>query len=398
MAILFEGLSLSELARRIATARRLGHDRLDAASPVTRHVAEVPPRPQLPLLSLFFFQSSETTAESSQPLYDLIQRAAEIVDGAGFEAIWLPERHFHPFGAPFPNPSVLAAAIAVRTSQLKLRAGSVVLPLHHPVRVAEEWAMVDRLSSGRVGLSFTPGWNPRDYVLGASRFESRRDDCRAAIEAVRALWRGEERSFGDGRGQSTSIRCYPRPIQAELPVWLTCTDNEERFAEAGRAGFNVLTALLLQDVDALRHRVTAYRRARRAAGHPGPGHVTLAVHTHVGPSDAEAERAVREPFRDYLASSLQLWKQVSGRLETMTPRAREDALDYAVERYMRTATLIGSAKTCSERLHSLAALGIDEVACQIDFGLQPDAVLGALPRLASLRDVAATWDAALTTE
>ena len=385
MAILFEGLSLSELARRVARARRLGEATLVATSGthVAASVASTQAkarRPELPSLSLFFFQSSATATAPTEGLYEIVRQAAEAADRAGFEAIWLPERHFHPFGAPFPNPSVLAAAIAVVTTRLQLRAGSVVLPLHHPVRVAEEWAMVDHLSKGRVGLSFTPGWNPRDFLLVPGKFEQRREDCRAAIEIVRSLWRGETHRF-----EGTDVAVFPRPCQPELPVWLTCTDREERFAEAGRLGFNVLTALLLQDLEALRGRIAIYRDARRAAGHAGEGHVTLSVHTHVGESDAHAEATVREPFRTYLASSADLWKQVSARFEAMTERAREDALAYALERYMRTATLIGSPATCRQRLATFAAAGVDEVACQIDFGLDAGDVLAGVPRLVALR-------------
>ncbi len=387
MAVLFEGVSLSELARRVAKARRLGEAALATSaasmSPTSEAPAEAAPV-TMPSLSLFFFQSSP--AESPRDaLYDLVRKAAAMADDAGFEAIWLPERHFHAFGASFPNPSVLAAAIAVGTRQLALRAGSVVLPLHHPVRVTEEWAMVDRLSKGRVGLSFTPGWNPQDFLLVPGGFEGRRETCRASIETVRALWRGETGRFMGGDGATTEVSVFPRPHQRELPVWLTCTDRQARFEEAGRLGFNVLTALLLQDLDSLEERIGAYRQARRSAGHPGPGHVTLAVHTHVAPTDEEAEAAVREPFGSYLASSADLWKQVSSRLESMTDRTREGAIAYALERYIRTATLIGSPQTCRRRLHAIARAGVDEVACQIDFGLTTDSVLEALPHLIALR-------------
>ena len=82
---------------------------------------------------------------------------ARFGDRHGFTAIWIPERHFHAFGGFSPNPSVIAAALARETKQIQLRSGSVVLPLHHPIRVAEEWAVVDNLSQGRVGISFASG-------------------------------------------------------------------------------------------------------------------------------------------------------------------------------------------------------------------------------------------------
>ena len=113
--------------------------------------------------SLFHFASG-MDASDPQP-YRLIIEAAKFADAHGFEAIWSPERHFHEFGAPYPNPSVINAALATITSKVQLRAGSVVLPLHDPLRVAEEWSLVDQLSNGRVGISFASGWQPNDFVL-----------------------------------------------------------------------------------------------------------------------------------------------------------------------------------------------------------------------------------------
>ncbi len=75
----------------------------------------------------------------------------------GFEAAWTPERHFHEFGGIFPNPSVTSAVLTAMTERVKIRTGSCVLPLHSPIRVAEEWSFVDVLSKGRVGASFAAG-------------------------------------------------------------------------------------------------------------------------------------------------------------------------------------------------------------------------------------------------
>ena len=85
--------------------------------------------------------------------YRLLLEGAKFADREGFTAVWTPERHFHAFGGLYPNPSVASAAIAALTTRVQIRAGSVVLPLHHPARVAEEWALVDNLSQGRVGIS-----------------------------------------------------------------------------------------------------------------------------------------------------------------------------------------------------------------------------------------------------
>jgi alkanesulfonate monooxygenase SsuD/methylene tetrahydromethanopterin reductase-like flavin-dependent oxidoreductase (luciferase family) len=136
--------------------------------------------------SLMFF--SAVAGESARPdLYHLVQEAARFADTHGFSALWLPERHFHPFGGPYPNPAVLAASLATITSRVRLRAGSVVLPLHQPAHVAETWSMVDNLSAGRVEVAFGSGWNPNDFVLSPDTFAAARDITRERIEAVRRL-------------------------------------------------------------------------------------------------------------------------------------------------------------------------------------------------------------------
>jgi acyl-CoA synthetase (AMP-forming)/AMP-acid ligase II len=101
-------------------------------------------------LGLMFFSSE--AASPGREAYRLVLDGARMADEAGLAAVWLPERHFDRFGGLFPNPSVIAAALAATTRRISLRAGSVVLPLHHPVRVAEEWSVVDNLSDGRVEL------------------------------------------------------------------------------------------------------------------------------------------------------------------------------------------------------------------------------------------------------
>ena len=94
-----------------------------------------------PAFSLLFFASE--SAQYKRGKFDLFADSTCRADELGFEAVWIPERHFHAFGGMFPNPALAAVYVAERTRQIRLRAGSVVLPLHHPIRVAEEWAAVE---------------------------------------------------------------------------------------------------------------------------------------------------------------------------------------------------------------------------------------------------------------
>ena len=110
-----------------------------------------------------------------------------------------------------------------------------VLPLHHPMRVAEEWAVVDNLSGGRVGISFASGWQPNDFVLQAARTSPNAKQVMVRdIDVVRRLWRGETVRVPGHDGQAgRASRTLPRPVQPELPVWLTAAGSPATF-ERGR--------------------------------------------------------------------------------------------------------------------------------------------------------------------
>ncbi len=332
--------------------------------------------------SLSFFSS--TGAESSISKYGLLLDAAAFADRHGFTAIWTPERHFHPFGGIFPNPSLLGALLAGRTTQVRIRAGSIVLPLHHPIRITEEWSVVDNLSGGRVDLGFAVGFHPNDFVLAPDHYHERVRLTFDGIDTVRRLWRGGRYVGPNGRGEPTSVSIYPAPIQEELPVWVTCTGgHSERFVQAGRGGLNVLTALISQSIDQLAERIREYRAARESAGHdPETGTVTLMLHTFLGESLARVRDLVRAPLKAYLKSSVELWKQDN----TALGKVGEDALEIAFVRYFTTNGLFGTVESCASRVEDLKKIGVNEIACLIDFGVAADVVGPSLEHLNRLRD------------
>jgi natural product biosynthesis luciferase-like monooxygenase protein len=346
--------------------------------------------------SLFYFSSDER--EYAQDKYRLLMEGARFADQNGFVAVWTPERHFHAFGGLFPNPAVTSAAVAAITKHVGIRAGSVVSPLHSALRIAEEWSIVDNLSNGRAGISFAPGWQPNDFVLQPENFRKRKELMFEQIEMVKKLWRGEALPFVNGTGETIDVRILPRPVQKELPVWVTIAGNPESFVAAARAGAHVLTHLLGQTTKEVAEKIALYRRTWREAGHEGSGTVTMMVHTFVGDSDDTVREIVREPMKAYLKSAVGLirdaaWsfptikqKSISASGEftpdSLTPEEMDALLDYAFERYYQSSGLFGSIETSRRFVDGLRDIGVDEVACLIDFGVATDKVLASLPQLA----------------
>jgi natural product biosynthesis luciferase-like monooxygenase protein len=301
--------------------------------------------------------------------------------------VWVPERHFHPFGGLYPNPSVVASALSMVTRKVRLRAGSVVLPLHHPARVAEEWAVVDNLSGGRVDLAFTPGWSVNDFALAPERYATRQDSMFESVRTFQALWRGETSSFTNGAGEQVDLSVFPRPRHADRPLWLTCTRGRDRFEKAGELGANVLTALLMQTTDELADNIAAYRASRARHGFdPDAGVVTLMLHTYIGEDLTTVRELVREPLHQYLVSSIQLWGMTEGSLEQLSHAERSRVIETALERYIRTSSLIGTVETAKATVQHLQRVGVNEMACLIDFGVDDARTLEGLGAIACLRD------------
>ncbi|MFT3724659.1 MAG: LLM class flavin-dependent oxidoreductase [Hyphomonadaceae bacterium] len=359
--------------------------------------------------SLFYFAAGQG---SSGPggAYRLLLEGAKFADTHDFSAVWTPERHFHEFGGPYPNPAVTTAALATITSRIALRAGSLVLPLHNPLRVAEDWSVIDQLSGGRVGLSFASGWHADDFAFMPQNYERRREVMLESIETVTKLWRGEKVEAVNGQGKTISVRVLPRPVQAKPPMWIASAGSVDTFKLAGRIGANVLTNMLGQDIDDLRNKFAAYREARRDAGHEGPGAITVMLHTFVCEDTEKARELAREPFCNYLRSSFDLVKVAP----QMFPAFRQPSLDageaknfdatkfndddmaalmeHAFDRYFETAGLFGSPKKALAMIDRLKSIGATEVACLIDFGIDTDLVIESLPYLDQLRRMSNTTD------
>ncbi len=335
--------------------------------------------------SLYFF--SDDGSRETGAKYRLTLESARFADAHGFEAVWTPERHFQPFGGLYPNPSVLGAALAAVTARVGIRAGSVALPLHNPVRVAEEWSVVDNLSNGRAAVSFASGWHPDDFVLYPSPYEERKEVMFRGIETIRELWAGGTITMAGPGGREVEVRLLPRPVQPELPVWVTTAGSASTWERAGSIGANVLAALVGYAPDELADLVGRYRRARAGSGHdPTAGIVTLVAHTYVGLQDAAVRDLVRAPMNDYLKTYLKQFQKVALDATSATERDARDVAALAFEHYFDSSTLLGTQGKCARVVDALAACGADEVACLIDFGLDADTVLEALPRLAELRE------------
>ncbi|MFC0430280.1 MupA/Atu3671 family FMN-dependent luciferase-like monooxygenase [Kutzneria buriramensis] len=314
-------------------------------------------------LSLFYF-ADESVAQSADR-YHLLLEGARFADAHGFAAVWTPERHFHRFGGNYPNPAVTGAAVAAVTDRIAIRAGSVVAPLHRVEQIAEDWWTINSLSRGRAGVSLASGWNRGDFVLNPNGYDDRLRNTVEGVGTLRRIW-GER--------------------QGEIPLWLSTGGSSETFITAGGLGLGVLTHLATQSPEDLAARVREYREAYESGGFPGSGHVALMLHAYVGENAAEVESLVRRPLENYLMSAMNLLRAENVDKDARQEKIARLAVQPAYEKYLRGGCgLIGTVDQVASVARDFRDLGVDEIACLIDFGVPPEAALAGLAGLDAVR-------------
>ncbi len=339
----------------------------------------------------FFGDYPQDTAAPRHGRYELLMDVARFADRHGFHALWMPERHFHSFGGLFPNPAVLAAALSRETERIRLNAGSVVLPLHDPIRVAEEWSMVDNLSGGRVGIGVASGWSANDFVFFPDRFGRHRELMYEQLQQLRTFWRGDalRRTTGDGEGE---VRLFPRPVQDAPPMYTAVVGNPASYELAARHDLGIVTNLMTQSVEQLGENIARYRRARARHGlDPDAGRVAVLLHTYLAEDHDTARTEAYEPLSRYMRASLSLFSGVTNSLghsidlSALSEDDLEAVFGRAYGRYCDQRALIGTVDSVGPVVDAVTGAGADEIVALVDFGVGPDDLRAGLPRLDALR-------------
>jgi alkanesulfonate monooxygenase SsuD/methylene tetrahydromethanopterin reductase-like flavin-dependent oxidoreductase (luciferase family) len=250
-----------------------------------------------------FFLMQRDEQWSEQAVYDSALEQMLAAEPLGYHSVWIAEHHFNDYGL-CPAPPVLAAYVAARTTALRLGMGVSLLPLHHPVDLAESLAVLDVVSGGRLDVGLGRGGTLQDYQT----FQSDRADARARVEEGVALiqqsWSGAPFDFQGRFHSAERVHVRPRPVQRPHPPLFIACNSEDSVRSAARLGLPTLSSFFVP-VDELQRRHRLYRAVAREAGRSLPEIEALEARSwgmrvvHVAPSREEARRAVEAPFMGY---------------------------------------------------------------------------------------------------
>ena len=210
----------------------------------------------------------------------------------GFDSIWLPEHHFAIYGM-LGNPMTLAAAISQRTTRMKIGTAIMVMPFQHPLRLAEDVALVDNLSGGRVLLGLGRGYQPPEFHGFGIPQENSSDMFNEGFDILKKALSGEKFTY-DGTyykiDEPTEI--FPKPVQKPHPPFYLASVTPRSIEVAAKHGMSLIRAPQFGTIDSVAEAFDGYKGRMREFGHdPDALDQPLSVRTYVAPTDAEAREA-----------------------------------------------------------------------------------------------------------
>ena len=311
-----------------------------------------------------------------RPERDAFAEAFAQIDAAerwGLDVMWLAELHFDPQRSVLSAPLSIASAVAARTSRIRIGIAVQVLPLCHPLRLAEEGATVDQISGGRLIFGVGRSGLPRTYEdYGVSYAESR-DRFAEVLDIVEQAWSQPAFSYEGKYYSFKNITVAPKPLQKPLPPIRIAAASPDTYPAVGERGLPIFINARYGSFSEFVPEIRRYREAYAAAGHPGRGQVYLRVPTYVAETEAQARAEAED-------SLMHFYREQAGRLRDSLTRAGTRAIEGRAERLKRIENLtyeealtgqvlIGTPDIVTERLRMLQVkIGIDGILAELNCG------------------------------
>src|SRR5215469_12055420 len=205
----------------------------------------------------------------------------EAAEDWGLDALWLAEIHMNPTRSLMSAPLTVASAVAARTRRIKIGTAVQILPLGHPLRLAEETATIDQISNGRLIFGVGRSAFPRAYNSYGISYEESPQRFAESLEIIKKAWTKEDASY-QGRWHSfENFTLVPRPVQQPHPEIRIAASQHETYATIGELGYPLFSAVRASPLTELAYHTAAYRDAWAEAGHTGTSHAYLQVPIYV---------------------------------------------------------------------------------------------------------------------
>lgn len=313
-----------------------------------------------------FLLMQSPSARPSPEVYARGLEIAQAAEGLGFRSVWLAEHHFSTYGY-LSRPAQLATYIAARTTRLRVGTAVIVVPLHHPLVVAEEIATLDLVSGGRLDVGLGRGYQPYEFERLGLELETGRARWEESVDIILKALEGRPFSYDGKLFKIPETSVFPQPLQQPRPpIWITA-QSPESVEAAVRRGFNLLTGGFGVPIERMAEFRRLFDRLVAEVKPATPLKVGVQRAVHVTDSAADA-RAAAEEARWNMRVTLSLrhhYERVEGGRAIPVPAPSEPSTDDLLDRFL----VIGTPDTCIRQIRRVQAMvGITHFNCSFWFG------------------------------
>jgi alkanesulfonate monooxygenase SsuD/methylene tetrahydromethanopterin reductase-like flavin-dependent oxidoreductase (luciferase family) len=296
---------------------------------------------------------------------------AERAEALGVDCVWLGEIHFNPVRSVISASLQVASSIATRTRRLRVGTAVSVLPLNHPLRIAEEVATLDHISEGRFEFGIGRSGVVRSYDTYGIPYGESQARFREALEIIRLAWKGQPFSYDGQFYKVANATVAPTPYQKPHPPMRMAATTRETFPAVAKMGMPVFIGIRVAEIPDLQADLALYRQAWRDAGHPGDPSVYLRVPVYVTTTEEGAVEEPRESLTYFFGRQTELARSAVGRAGTSEARKAqaERMAKLTYEDILAKKVVSGTAPRVIDRLTELReALGLDGFVVELNPG------------------------------
>jgi alkanesulfonate monooxygenase SsuD/methylene tetrahydromethanopterin reductase-like flavin-dependent oxidoreductase (luciferase family) len=307
---------------------------------------------------------------------EAFDEALEQVDAAerwGLDVMWLAELHFEPRRSLLSSPLSIASAIAARTRRIKIGIAVQVLPLCHPLRLAEEAATVDQLSHGRLIFGVGRSGVAQTYEAYGVSYAESRERFREILDVLERAWTEPSLSYEGTYYRFKNVAVVPKPYQRPTPPIRIAASTPDTFPAIGRRGMPIFASVRHTTWSALAEQIRAYHAAWREAGHPGRGQVFVSAPTYVAETDERARFEPRGSIMHFYGEQANLLEGAARLVDAETAARRmrrvEQLRNIDYGDALHTNALVGAPDTIAEKLRALQQeIGLSGVLAELNCG------------------------------
>ena len=319
------------------------------------------------------FMEFPPVGDGESAAFDQALAEVEAAEEYGLDAVWLAELHGAPERSVMSAPMMVASAIAARTSTVKIGIAVQVLPLSHPLRLAEEAATIDQISHGRLIYGIGRSGVVRTYEDYGISYGESRERFAETLEILKKAWTEPSFSYQGKYYSFNRVSVTPHPYQKPYPELRMAAATPETFPQIGRLGLPIFVAVRQGPFGQLAERIKAYREAYEAAGHPGQGKVFLRVPAYLAETRelarAEAKDSIMSFFRYQAELGRDSARRAGGEIAVQRLRQVErlEALTY--DEALATQLLVDDPDGFTARLREVQEeIGLDGILAELNCG------------------------------